>query len=78
MCANAMATLRASGTLDSDDFERGFDRVLAEIADIKLDFPDAVDECVVFLARAVADEVVCDVSGDGVFAGRIRRGPRRG
>ena len=58
MCANAMATLRASGTLDSDDFERGFDRVLAEIADIKLDFPDAVDECVVFLARAVADEVV--------------------
>ena len=53
-----MATLRASRTLDSDDFERGFDRVLAEIADIKLDFPDAVDECVVFLARAVADEVV--------------------
>jgi len=58
MCANAVATLRERGTLDADDFERGFDRVLAEIADMKLDFPDAVEECVVFLARAVADDVV--------------------
>ena len=58
MCAQALAATRASGTLDAEDFERGFDRVLAEVADLKIDFPDAVAECVTFLARAVADDVV--------------------
>ena len=58
LTARAMEALRESGTLDAEDFERGFDRVLAEMADLRLDFPDAMEECVTFLARAVVDDVV--------------------
>ena len=58
LTAKLLCAMRESGTLDADDFERGFDRVLAEMADLKLDFPDALEECGTFLARAVADDVV--------------------
>ena len=58
LVARALRTLRERETLDGEDLERGFDRVLAEMADLRLDFPDAAQECVTFLARAVMDEVV--------------------
>ena len=58
LVSQVFCELHSSAALDADDFERGFDRVLAEVADLKLDFPQALEECGTFLARAVADDVV--------------------
>lgn len=58
MVSEAFRALRERETLSGDDFERGFDRVIASVGDMRLDYPMVDDECAVFLARAVADDVV--------------------